>query len=169
MILFDSWLNYLKACIHGEHNKVFHRLPSSFSAPGCGYPLWSGLQQSVVPSDQAMGLISVSTDEPLSPKARHFHDSLPTNVLLFSPVGPVMQLLRPFVFWLSPSSVPWGGEYSCGPEIMSWVRPRAHLTCVLLPLVALGAFVPQCLPPKLLSAVHTASAEGRAKPRCPTA
>lgn len=41
--------------------------------------------------------------------------TLPSRSLAVFPIGRVMQLLHPSVFWLYPSSVPRGGEYS-------WVR-----------------------------------------------
>lgn len=37
--------------------------------------------------------------------------TLPSKSLAVFPIGSVMQLLHPSVFWLYPSSVPWGGEY----------------------------------------------------------
>lgn len=37
--------------------------------------------------------------------------TLPSKSLTVFPIGSVMQLLHPSVFWLYPSSVPWGGEY----------------------------------------------------------
>lgn len=61
-------------------------------------------------------------------KGKRFFATLPSRSFAVFPTGRVMQLLHPSVFWLYPSSVPWGGEYSCGQESTLWLRVRAHLS-----------------------------------------
>lgn len=76
--------------------------------------------------------------------------TLPSKSLTVFPIGSVMQLLHPSVFWLYPSSVPWGGEYFWGQENTSWVRVRAHLC---------GS---RCFcTPSCLCCVHTSICRGR--------